>query len=211
MPYKTFKDNVKLNQFFTGGQNRDTSPLWNLALKQVLCDGLIDALRDLHNITALLNTSPQFSEHDMLVFDHKRASVHHKIVDVDIPPATLDSFHITESCGLAAAIYSILSLCSFKPPLKLYGDLSKRLWASLQTTDRVGDWRPWDDMLLWTLFVGGYAALERPERIWYSMMIGRVLQGRDLMDWYARIVLKAMPVHYMLWEPFETRQEIKLK
>jgi hypothetical protein len=35
-------------------------------------------------------------------------------------------------------------------------------------------------------------------------MIGRVLLGRDLMDWYdTRLVLEVMPVHHMLWEDFE--------
>jgi hypothetical protein len=58
--------------------------------------------------------------------------------------------------------------------------------------------------LLWTLFVGGYAALEREERSWYARMIGVVLQERSLMGWCeVRRVLGEMPVHHLLWELFE--------
>jgi hypothetical protein len=59
-------------------------------------------------------------------------------------------------------------------------------------------------LLLWTLFVGGYAALGREERRWFSAMIGVVLRQRRLKDWkQVRWVLELMPVHYLLWELFE--------
>jgi hypothetical protein len=95
---------------------------------------------------------------------------------------------------------------SSRPPLRLYGDLAKRLRDTLLTTveDRVCKWGSWQDLLLWQLFVGGYAALGREERRWFSAMIGVVLQQRRLRDWIqVRGVLKLMPVHHLLWDPFE--------
>ena len=207
-PYKSFKDGP-LSAFFCRHHKttqKYNSPLWNPALKQIISGNLIAALHDLWDMTELLNTHPQFSEHDMLVYDHKRASIQHEIASVDIPSVTAEFFHITESCRLATAIYSILAMYSFRPPLKLYGDLAKRLRDTLLTIveDRFCKWGSWHDLLLWTLFVGGYAALGREERRWFSAMIGVVLRQRRLKDWkQVRWVLELMPVHYLLWELFE--------
>ena len=83
----------------------------------------------------LLTPHPQLSEHDMLVYDHKRASIQHKIANVVILSPTFKNFHITGACRLEAAIYSILATYSFRPPLKIYCDLAKRLQATLVATE----------------------------------------------------------------------------
>jgi Fungal specific transcription factor domain len=203
--YKTFKSKKFLEFFETGARN-ESSPLWNPALRTILSDPLISALRELYHMTSLLNTSPQFSEHDMLVYDYKRATIQHEIANIDIPPTIASSFHITESCRLAAAIYSILAMYSFRPPLKLYGDLAKRLKDALMITEGgdAGGWGIWQDLLLWTLFVGGYAALAREERTWFAGRIGMLLREMEMVDLTeVGVVLEGMPVHRLLRVPFE--------
>jgi hypothetical protein len=86
---------------------------------------------------------------------------------------------------LEAAIYSTLAMYSFRPSVKIYGYLAKPLQATLVTTEgkiicQLGNWQ---DRLLWTLFVVGYAALGREERRWFSAVIGVVLRKRELVDW----------------------------
>jgi hypothetical protein len=206
-PFETFED-PELNLFFTNFQASDhsnSSLLWNPALSQILSGSLIALLRNLHTMTALLETSLAFPEHDMLVYDRKRASIQHRLADLPIPSEAVESYHTTESCRLAAVIYSNLALWGFQPPMNLYGDLAKILQAALKATDRVGHWGIWSDILLWTLFVGGYAAFEREERTWFSRMIREVLQGRGLRPWLAvRNVLERMLVCRTLLDPFET-------
>lgn len=206
-PFEAFED-PELNLFFTNCQasdNSNSSLLWNPALLQILSDGLIIALRNLYTMTALLDTCLAFSEHDMLVYDRKRASVQHQLADLPIPPLAVESYHITESCRIAAVIYSNLALWGFRPPMNLYGDLARMLQAALQATDRADHWGTWWDILLWTLFIGGYAALKREERMWFSRMIREVLQERGLRHWVAiRNVLERMPICRTLLDPFET-------
>jgi hypothetical protein len=206
-PFETF-ENPELNLFLTSPgtkEHNENSPLWDPALKQVLSNSLIDALHGLEAITKLLNTSPKLSEHDMLVYDRRRASIQHQLSNVAIPPLTAELFHTTESFRLATVIYSILALWGFVPPMKLYGDLAKMLYTSLRATDHVCDWGIWWELLLWTLFIGGHATLGRQERIWFSIMIRETLRGRSLTDWPSvRKVLDLMPVYHTLWEPFQT-------
>ena len=206
-PFESFED-PELNQFLTGpetGEEYSMSPLWSLALNRILSDELIAAFRSLHTITALLDTSPSLSEHDMLVYDRKRASIQHQLADVAIPPITHNLYHISESCRLAAILYSNFALWGFKPPMDLYGHLAKMLQKALQATDDVCQWGPWSDMLLWTLFIGGYAAFGRQERAWFSMMIREEIRSQKLKNWRsARDALDTMPVCQALWVPFET-------
>ena len=203
MPYKTFKP-AKFNAFFRINVKDKSSPFSNPSLAQLLSNPLISILHDLQNMTNLLNTIPQFSEHDMLVYDQRRATIQHNIANLSTPTSN-DSFpHITEPCRLAAAIYSILAMYSFRPPLKLYGDLARRLKETLGAVDHACYWGPGKDLLLWMLFVGGYAALGREERAWFFGMIGFVERDRGLRSWKeVRLLLEVMPVHHMLWEPFE--------
>lgn len=138
-PFDTFED-PELNLFFTNRQASDhsNSSLWNPALLQILSGSLIAALRSLHAMTALLDTSLVLSEHELLVYDWKRASIQHRLADLLIHPLAVESYHITEACRLAAVIYSILALWASGPPMRLYGDLGKMLQAALQATDSVG-------------------------------------------------------------------------
>jgi hypothetical protein len=155
-------------------------------------------------MTNLLNTLPQFSEHDMLVYDQRRATIQHNIADMSIPTAHTECCHVNESCRLAAGIYSILAMYSFRPPLKLYGDLAKRLRETMVLEDAVYFWGPESEFLLWMLFVGGYAALGREERGWFAEMVWFVVRKREFKGWKeVSMLLEAMPVHYLLWGPFE--------
>jgi hypothetical protein len=205
-PFEVFSDR-RLNLFFTGPYKNENSLLWDPALKQVLSNDLIDALRSLLATTRLLNTSPKLSEYDMLVYDRKRAFIQHQLSNIAIPPLSADLFHITESCRLASIIYSNLALWGFTPPMKMYGDLGKMLYNALQATSehQVGDWGIWWELLLWTLFIGGHAMLGRPDRIWFSTMIRETLRRRNLITWPSiKKVLELVPVYHTLWEPFQT-------
>ncbi|KAE9374355.1 hypothetical protein N431DRAFT_437789 [Stipitochalara longipes BDJ] len=203
LPYKTFKDD-NLNTLFGTSAHNKSSPLSNPALLQLLSAPLITTLHDLQYMTDMLNTIPQFSEHDMLVYDQHRASIQHEIANISVSAPHTEYYHIKESCRLTTAIYSILAMYSFRPPLKLYGDLARRLKEILVMVDRVCFWGPWRDLLLWILFVGGYAALGRVERGWFVGMAGVVLKEREMKEWDdVRRVIGGLPVHHMLWEPFE--------
>jgi hypothetical protein len=206
-PFDLFED-AKLNLFLSGPEaieHNKTSPLWNPELKQVLSDDFIDALHDLLAITKLLNASPKLSEHDMLVYDRRRASIQHQLANVAVSPLTTESFHIFESCRQATVIFSILTLWGFTPPMNLYKDLGKKLLTTLQAASRVCKWGIWWELLLWTLFIGGHAMLGRQERSWFSTMIRETLRERNLVSWPSvRNVLGLMPVYHTLWGPFQT-------
>ena len=202
IPYKTFKDH-KLNAFFGLSARNNSSPLSNPSFLQLLPASLSSILHDLQDITNLLNTVPQFSEHDMLVYDQRRASIQHNIANLSPHPPNTSS-RLTEPCRLAAGIYSILAMYSFRPPLKLYGDLARRLQNGLEMVEHGYFWGPGKDLLLWMLFVGGFAALGREERAWFAGMIGFVVRDRGFRGWReVRVLLEGLPVHYMLWGPFE--------
>jgi len=178
--------------------------LWNPSLKQVLPDDLIMVFQDLDTMTALFDAAQSPSEHDMLVYDRKRAVFQHELADIAIPPVTQEFYHIIESCRLAAIIYSIAALWGFRPPMKIYEDLAKRLRAVLQFADEVCNWDGWSNILLWMLFIGDYAAFGTKERKYFSAMIKEALQNQNLHSWLdVKGVLDMMPVCRALWIPFE--------
>jgi hypothetical protein len=37
----------------------------------------------------------------------------------------------------------------------------------------------WKDILLWILLLGGYAALKRPERVWFLELLAKMEKGRQ--------------------------------
>jgi hypothetical protein len=206
-PFDAFED-AKLNLFLNGPEaieHNKSSPLRNPALKQVLSDELIGVLQELLAITKLLNASPKFSEHDMLVYDRRRASIQHQLANVAVPPLTTEPFNIFESCRQSTIVYSILTLWGFTPLMNLYKDLGKNLLTTLQAPGRICMWGVWWEILLWNLFIGGHAMFGRQERSWFSTMIRETLRERNLVNWLSvRNVLGLMPVYHTLWEPFQT-------
>lgn len=195
----------ELNVFLADYQNSHNyrSWVWHPALSQMLPDDLIAALRGLDTMTAFLHTSPTLSKYDILVYDRKRARLQHQLASVAILSCECDAYGTVGSCRIAAILYSIFALWGFTPPLKIIGDLAQMLQRALQTS-KDGNWAIWSDILLWTLFIGGYAAFQRQERLWFLTVIQYTLQSRNLTTWYAvREALDTMPVHHSLWDPFE--------
>lgn len=66
--------------------------------------------------------------------------------------------------------------------MHFYGDLAIMLQRSLLHTDLGTYWGGgvWEDILLWILVLGGYAALNRPERAWFVELLAKIGNKRRL-------------------------------
>jgi hypothetical protein len=81
---------------------------------------------------------------------------------------------------MAGVLYSNMTLWGFQPPMHFYGDLAIMLQHALIHTDLERCWGGgvWEDILLWILVLGGYAALNRPKRAWYMELLAKMAKER---------------------------------
>jgi hypothetical protein len=156
------------------------------SISELLSDDLVGIYLDMSTMTVILNLNPDLSEEDMLVYDRKRASIQHRLASLGITPVRAEDvesetqsdikIYVQESCRMAGVIYSNMTLWGFQPPMHFYSDLAIMLKQSLLCTNLETYWGGgvWEDILCWILFLGGYAALNRPERAWFVDLLAKM-------------------------------------
>jgi hypothetical protein len=161
------------------------------SLSEILSQDLIGVYKDMSTLTAILNLKPDLSEADMLVYDRKRASIQHRLASMHMSTSDMtedgsegqreSKVYMQESCRMAGILYSNMTLWGFQPPMHFCGDLAIILKQALLRTDLETFWNGdvWEDILLWILFLGGYAALKRPERVWFLELLAKMEKERQ--------------------------------
>jgi hypothetical protein len=163
------------------------------SLSDLLSEELVGIYWDMSTLTAILNLKPDLLETDMLVYDRKRASIQYRLASMHFPRSSVteaeseaqseSKVYVQESCRMAGVLYSNMTLWGFQPPMHFYGDLAIMLQQALLRTDLEMYWGGgvWEDILLWILVLGGYAALNRPERVWFVELLAKI--GMERRFW----------------------------
>jgi Fungal specific transcription factor domain len=122
------------------------------------------------------------------VIHRTRTAIQHKLLtlpavdelnfpegDAETPP------NVYECCRLTAMIYSVAVVYPVPNSYDLLQELVKRLKTAIEVLDVYN--RDLDGILLWILVLGGIAALDKPERPWFTSQLHLLSRRIGVADW----------------------------
>lgn len=89
---------------------------------------------------------------------------------------------IYDACRTTALIYSIAVIFPVPNTFTPFQTLVSRLQNSIGTEGFNKDIHV-PDLLLWMLIIGGVAALDKPERVWYVSQLSIIVKKRNIYEW----------------------------
>jgi Fungal specific transcription factor domain len=94
-----------------------------------------------------------------------------------------DKKNIYECCRLAGLIYGVAVVYPVPNSYGVLQELVKRLQRALIVLDIESCGRTLDGVLLWMVTLGGIAALDKPERVWFASQLGDLMRRQGMDGW----------------------------
>lgn len=91
--------------------------------------------------------------------------------------------NVYECCRLTALIYGVAVVYPVPNSHGVLQMLVTRLQLALISLNIESCSSDLDDLLLWMLALGGIAALDKPERVWFASQLGRLVRRMEIDDW----------------------------
>jgi len=93
--------------------------------------------------------------------------------------------NVYECCRLTALIYGVAVVYPVPNSHAVLQELVRRLQIALILLDIKSCGSHLDGVLLWMLTLGGIAALDKPERIWFAVQLSGLVKKLGIDDWGA--------------------------
>jgi hypothetical protein len=91
--------------------------------------------------------------------------------------------NIYECCRLTALIYSVAVVLPVPNSHSVLQELVRRLMIVMGVLDTKNFGVELGGVLLWTLVLGGIAAIDTPERHWFASQLAWIVRRLDIDDW----------------------------
>jgi hypothetical protein len=121
---------------------------------------------------ALLADQRNFTHHRLLSLPH------HPISETDPTPDLL-----YESTRLATYIYSLLVTFPFYPNMAPFDELASLLKSEVSVLDTLDLFVNETRLLIWILVMGGIAAIDTVERLWFVSMLRELIVSVGVSNW----------------------------
>jgi Fungal specific transcription factor domain len=165
---------------------RNGSPFENSLLESFLWEQLFSVACDLHAVSFLLDEHSQkrstFSASTIEYFEDSFAAAQHGIAAFPHPTDSIDRsvMYYRQNCWRVAAFIYLNTATRELPNGGIMKVAMDRLAESLHHSDLSSTWFPYQDILLWVLFMGSCGAMNDLEKRWFVLEFQRVARSLNL-------------------------------
>ena len=127
--------------------------------------------------------------HDMALFANQKNCAQYRLMSlrsaVELKPGEVSSASLYEAIRLTAIIYSTAVTFPIPPVQGLFHKITHWLKAVVEESELDPCWQLYPKTLLWILILGGIAAFNTPERVWYVQKLKAISSLLECSLWEA--------------------------
>jgi hypothetical protein len=157
--------------------------------KSGLPNDLAEILRNMKDYNAVINLYCQglLQDLELVVIADRRNWIQYSLVSLssvhEFHEQFLQAHKTYEACRLGAMIYSMLVIFPLPAANRPFRRLSGMVKAALVKSCMPDSWHPSPDLLLWVLVLGGIAARNAEERVWFINALDRATDMAAVSSW----------------------------
>jgi hypothetical protein len=146
-------------------------------------------LQELADLTTIIDNHCRGSKFisDITVLIDHRNTVQHNLLSLpkgdELEPGEISSVCLYDAIRLAAVIYSAAVTFPLPPLTGIFRKLATELKIVVDESKSDRCWQLCPKTLLWILVMGGIAATNAPERIWYIQNLSVVSSALRFLNW----------------------------